>query len=128
MPFNSKVCLTQLNPSAPHDDILVCPKCGCEYLHQFSVEVWTRRNKDDDEGVHTDVTLSCTYSDQSMAKNPSPHSDGIEISFMCEQCHMHGDEKDKLHVLRIIQHTSCTLIQWVNKDEEHEVDADGGDE
>lgn len=85
-------------------EVLTCPRCGDEYLHQGMVSVFNRRE---------DAPLSqCTFVNpdgvaiQALSENnPSPRRQGLEIAFECEQC---GDGL----FLTIIQHKGFTLAQW----------------
>lgn len=100
------------------DNILLCPQCKSNNLHQGTVTVFNR----DEDGKHTQVTCVQKDDDASTVlitdettSNPSPRRNGMLIEFWCEHCFevQEGDEiHDKL-VLAVYQHKGLTLIEWV---------------
>ena len=100
------------------DNILLCPQCSSNNLHQRTVTVFNRN----EDGKDTEVT--CVQKDDEAStvlvtnettSNPSPRRHGILIDFECEQCYemQEGDYVfDKL-VLAIYQHKGLTMVEWV---------------
>jgi len=90
-------------------DILNCPNCNGDTLHQESVTAYFRR-EDSDVGVVAEVgrdTASIDTKGDCVRGNPSARRDGMVISFSCECC-------DVIPRLAIIQHKGTTYFEWVN--------------
>ena len=95
-------------------DILNCPNCNGETLHQESVNVYFR-DEDSDVGVVAEVdrdTVSVNTKGDCVKGNPSARRDGVVINFRCECC-------DVIPRLAIIQHKGTTYFEWMNG--KHEV-------
>lgn len=84
-------------------EILCCPNCGGENLHEFFSEVY-ERTEDSATGLHALVIGQDFRVDANMIGNPSPRRDGIRITFTCENC-------DHQSYLAIYQHKGQTLIE-----------------
>ena len=68
--------------------VVVCPSCGCDYLHHETVEVFDRQ-EDAPDGLHV-VVDSRSYSvrtDANLDGNPSSRRHGLRIELWCEGCH-----------------------------------------
>jgi predicted nucleic-acid-binding Zn-ribbon protein len=83
---------------------LICPKCGCNNLHQMAVDAYFR-NEDAVHGMHTRVDFFTTKTDMDVSGNPSARRSGLFITFDCEQC-----EGDKM--LNVYQHKGTTYLEW----------------
>jgi len=83
-------------------DILQCPQCKENYLHQRKVEVFERK-EDEERGICVVVTRNNVEMDTSMEGNPSSRRQGICIHFECEICNAHP-------VMFIAQHKGFTLM------------------
>jgi hypothetical protein len=100
------------------DNILLCPQCNSNNLHQTIVTVFNR----DEDGKHTEVTCVQAHTDTSTVlitdettSNPSPRRHGMLIEFWCEHCFTEREGEyihDKL-ILAMYQHKGLTLIEWV---------------
>jgi len=91
-------------------NILNCPSCGGECLHQESVNVYFR-DEDSDVGVVAEVdrdTVSVNTKGDCISGNPSARRDGVVISFRCEFC-------DVIPRLAIIQHKGTTFFEWIDE-------------
>ena len=91
-----------------HDaDLLRCPHCDGDWLHQEKVEVFFR-TEDAPTGVV--VTAAHDYANADMQGsqdvNPSDRRDGINIYFMCETC-----ERQDIKY-SIIQHKGSTYAAF----------------
>jgi len=98
------------------DDAVACPKCGEQYVHATSVDVWARE-KEDGPGVitRTEVPRNGGPIDKrpgavtTSFKNVGEwRRDGLQIRFACEQC---GDIPQ---TLQIVQHKGMTLVEWAD--------------
>ena len=67
------------------DDVLLCPACGGDYLHQGKVEIFNR-SEDADEGAHVSVLGDDVRVNRDLAGNPSARRHGMTINFTCELC------------------------------------------
>jgi len=95
---------------ALNNNVLQCPNCGSEYLHQEQIRVYTRELED----KPTSVLAICAQSgvteklyingDIPPLGNPSRRRDGIRIFFSCEGC-------DASVHLTIAQHKGNTNIE-----------------
>ena len=85
--------------------ITLTSPCGCDNLHQESIEFFSR-SEDSDKGFHVIAGdgKQLTVND-SMVGNPSSRRGGIKITFSCE------DSNNK-PVLNIVQHKGNTLMFW----------------
>ena len=87
---------------------LECPCCHESYLHQSIVEVYNRR--EDDEQVRCTIVDSGNVHSQALpnsaSNNPSSRRQGLIIHFECEHC---GDTDLQL---RIAQHKGYTFMDW----------------
>lgn len=64
---------------------LLCPKCGFNYLHHDSVEVFDC-GEDATNGVHVTVSDGIAKMDTSLTGNPSRRRHGLNIYLWCEGC------------------------------------------
>ena len=71
-----------------NDDVLICPKCGGEYLHQESV-VSSFRDCEDHDGLITIAKTKKSVSLRTESKNLPGRRDCAQISFKCENCESH---------------------------------------
>jgi len=87
-------------------NILDCPACGGENLHQERVDSWFRE-EDAEKGLRTSAMKdgSCFVTSE-LHGNPSGRRDGLTITFSCETC-------EDLPVLSIVQHKGLTLVGWL---------------
>ena len=87
------------------ENVLLCPVCGEEYLHQGKIEVF-ERSEDDVFGTHTMVNGPCTnVCHDSLEGNPSARRQGLIIHFLCEGC-------GHIYVMEIYQHKGLTFMGW----------------
>jgi len=88
--------------------VLLCPRCGFNYLHQEGVDVYDRE-EDAEVGQHVTVVRgTTTVSDKATPSvgNPSSRRHGLVITFTCEGC------ANTPH-LSIYQHKGQTYIEWL---------------
>lgn len=85
-------------------DDLLCPKCGCNNLHQIAVDTYFR-GEDAEVGIHAHVGFDGVRTDMDVSGNPSARRSGMTITFECEQC-----DGDKF--LHIYQHKGTTYLEW----------------
>jgi len=85
------------------DNVLHCPFCDFDYLHQFKVEVFDRV-EDSITGYHATIEAMGVIIDSDMKNNPSGRRDGVKVWFYCEGC-------DKVSFATIIQHKGRTFIE-----------------
>ena len=91
---------------------MLCPQCGGNNLHQYTVHTF-HRGEDDEKVVHTTA-----YMDGSEVKlvpsqqtnNPSSRRHGLTIEFECENCHW--DVASDSFKLDIWQHKGTTYMVW----------------
>ena len=107
-------------------NVLLCPKCKEEFLHQDLVEVFFREKEDcnrDSCCVHIRVGTEKRFSliNSDMDRNPSYRRDGLLIRFWCEECtDPYGTpsaEQPEYFWLAIYQHKGCTFFEWLQVDE-----------
>ena len=100
------------------DNILLCPQCSSNNLHQGTVTVFNRQ----EDGKHTEVTCVQAHTDTSTVvvtdettSNPSPRRHGMLIEFECEHCYSweEGETAPDRLILARYQHKGLTLIEWV---------------
>ena len=104
--------------------MLVCPRCGGDYLHQSDVMVFNCG--EDAEKAHltgvikdgTGAIVTVANVDNNSSLNPSPRRHGLLIDFWCESCDVE-QKPDGTYVenrseirLAIYQHKGCTLMDW----------------
>jgi len=96
--------------------ILLCPKCGFDYLHHEKIEIFERQAEDDKQGLHlvvasrADSTVAASsrinvLTNTDISENPSRRRNGMKISFWCEGC-------DVVSVLVIEQHKGQTFMDF----------------
>ncbi len=95
---------------------LLCPKCGNNYLHQRTVQIFNR-----DEDAHavrvTTVDDKATHEAfiaNELSLNPSKRRHGMRIGFYCEVCD--GEIETESKFLNIAQHKGLTYIYWDEPD------------
>ena len=93
-----------MNPSF-HDDALVCPSCGGDYLHHGAVCSYTRIKEDSADGTAYRIDGSSIARSSQLNGNPSARRDGITIDFNCELC-------GNTSTLGIAQHKGQTQLSW----------------
>jgi hypothetical protein len=107
--FSSKIDLESYGRDTT---ILVCPRCGFNYLHQGCVTVYDRSEDERTtrvvEVANGSATLSNLPSDN--AANPSSRRHGLAISFSCEGCG--GGTSDDIIELTVAQHKGQTVVAW----------------
>ena len=86
--------------------LLLCPKCGGDYLHQGTVVIKDRI--EDSDGVCTIVGYQ-NISRQIIAKEQCEgRRDSMFIRFWCENC----PDRKSYHWLQITQHKGRTFLTW----------------
>jgi len=93
-------------------NILKCPKCGYDCLHQALVEIYQRDGEDAPNGFAVSIDYSSMKLKTSQENNPSARRDGIRIYFICEECSAISEQNYKLMPLTIVQHKGNTFIEW----------------
>lgn len=83
--------------------ILLCPACGFDYLHHDSIEVFERK-EDQEQGVHVTVQGGKATVDHDLSGNPSVRRHGFLVRFSCEGCSARS-------VLSIAQHKGQTHVE-----------------
>lgn len=96
------------------DRHLLCPRCGCDNLHQHTVRVGARRGEDR-PGVVVEVSLADITAEEprvttrmGVEADYLGRRDDLSIQFWCESCH--GES-----TLTIRQHKGLTLVEWSRK-------------
>lgn len=89
--------------------VVSCPRCGSNYLHQVNAHVFWR-----EEDAKTGISVfSSDFNELNISKNmegnPSARRNGISIQFICEQCSCEDTTPLKLN---IVQHKGNTYIAW----------------
>ena len=90
-------------------NILNCPACGGESLHQERVTAYFR-HEDSDVGMVVEVdreTVMANANGDCITGNPSARRDGIVIEFSCENCSV-------IPRLAIVQHKGTTYFEWLD--------------
>ena len=93
----------------PDNPTLLCPLCGCNFLHHIAIETF-ERYEDAGRGMHTIVThdhVDVKY--DALVGNPSSRRHGFKVTFRCEQC-------DNLLILLVLQHKGETWMGWAAED------------
>jgi hypothetical protein len=97
------------------DEVLKCPRCGDEYLHQSDIEIFNR-GEDKTTGLHLIVLADSLQMDPDVVDgNPSGRRQGMRILFSCEHCEGVAWEKGESAPqmwLTISQHKGNTYVQW----------------
>jgi len=70
----------------PQEAVLICKKCGFNYLHQERIEIFDR-TEDESEGLHIHVEGGKAMIDRDISNNPSARRQGVSIFCICEGCH-----------------------------------------
>jgi len=84
-------------------DILTCPDCEGDYLHQVKVKSTWRDKEDGDGFCYTSKKQG--HSIERLKKNEIPfRRDNLVIDFDCENC---GKKE-----LTIYQHKGSTYLEW----------------
>ena len=91
-------------------DALFCPDCGHDCLHHGRVEVFDRRQDNDqvDVAVIDGGQARVERAPNASSGNPSLRRHGLRIFFWCERCSGVGADK----VLCIEQHKGNTFLSW----------------
>lgn len=100
----------------PDEDVLACPLCNGDYLHQVRTEIFERS---EDEVITQRTTVRGSGVAVESVKshksgNPSLRRHGLRILFECEVCSSENP-KSKMF-LSIFQHKGNTWIGWEVKD------------
>jgi len=97
------------------DNMLSCPYCQDQSIHQTKVEVFDREEDREDETYtvveykRAETTVPTGLINDSVKnKNPSDRRQGLLITFFCETC-------DDNPVLAIAQHKGFTYIDWYGR-------------
>jgi hypothetical protein len=93
------------------DNILLCPRCSSNNMHQGAVTVFNRAEDAKDvqvTAITPDSEAVTTTIPNQTTSNPSSRRHGLLIDFECELCHNIG----KL-TLAVYQHKGLTLVEWV---------------
>jgi hypothetical protein len=102
LPYRTAPVTTQPDGDA---GLLLCPRCGEDYLHHGRVEVFDRI-EDAATGLHTVADGSGVRVDHDLTGNPSSRRHGVTVAFDCELCDTTG------LVLTIAQHKGQTFLTW----------------
>jgi hypothetical protein len=89
------------------DTTLCCASCRFEWIHQFKVETFER--KEDDPSTCVSVERDKVSVDHNAEGNPSARRQGFLAKFWCENC-------DDISVLVCVQHKGVTKI-WMEVEE-----------
>lgn len=88
-------------------EILHCPNCSGEYLHQYQVDATWRR--DENKGGTVYRSSKRMQSTEELKPSEIPHRrDNLVVKFFCEEC-------DSRPQLMIYQHKGNTLTEWINE-------------
>jgi hypothetical protein len=93
------------------DNILLCPRCSSNNMHQGAVTVFNRTEDAKDvqvTAITPDSEAVTTTIPNQTTSNPSSRRHGLLIDFECELCFDAG----KL-TLAVYQHKGLTLVEWV---------------
>jgi hypothetical protein len=98
--------MTNLNEVKFSDNnVLTCPHCGFDYLHQGAVRTYNRA-EDADETIVTTVDAEGSATARvAYTHNPSDRRHGLAIAFGCEGC-------GQLFELTVAQSKGRTLVKW----------------
>lgn len=83
------------------EDVLVCPACGGENLHQLYAQVVMRQREDEVKPLAVYVDRSGVSAARAQEKRT--RRDAVRIHFRCEHC-------PQMSCLEILQHKGQTLI------------------
>lgn len=107
----SRESTTNRQVTVQQDDdatLLLCPRCGGDYLHHGQVEVFAR-TEDAAVGLHTTAGAGDTRVDRDLGGNPSARRHGVTIAFSCELC---DEAAQGVLRLTIAQHKGQTFLAW----------------
>ena len=98
------------------DEPLICPSCGCDYLHHDGIAYFDRQ-EDSERGsivviakhsLEEEKSLRVVQENNSlMDRCPSPRRGGMVIGFSCEGC-------SAISSLSIYQHKGQTYVEWTD--------------
>lgn len=94
-------------PATLDEDVLLCPRCGQDYLHSGRIFVY-ERSEDAPETTLVLVDggqISANVVPSKNCENPSARRNGIAIEFWCENCESNSQ-------LAIAQHKGQTYVRW----------------
>jgi hypothetical protein len=91
-------------PQNGYPATLLCPECGFDHLHHDGVEVFERK-EDQEQGLHVTVQDGKATIDQSLTGNPSSRRHGLLVKFWCEGCSIRL-------VLSVVQHKGQTHVEF----------------
>jgi hypothetical protein len=100
-----------VNVAINSDNILCCPKCRGENLHQGTVEVFNRPQED---ALSLAVLVRPGYGPKTgdPNRNPSDRRQGLSVGFWCETCEAESGPDHETLKLQIWQHKGITFIRW----------------
>lgn len=108
------------DPKIEQDGVLICPRCGGTYLHQYEVSI-IYREQEDGPGVVVDVDGGTASIKAVGVEDPRlrpTRRDYLDITFMCEECdstkNYEDEPKPPSLVLRIVQHKGQTFLSWLS--------------
>ena len=88
------------------EQILTCPDCGGDYLHQLECSaIW---RKEDEDGTRYTSSLGKISVENVESKKINGRRDTLTIAFMCEFCN-----PDDRKFLEIHQHKGQSFMRWV---------------
>ena len=88
-------------------NILECPNCKYNYLHQEQV-ITEWRYEEDDDGLQTITSKNQVQTKNALSSEIDGRRDNIYIQFWCEDCH-------NKPTIQISQYKGQTYIQWIKK-------------
>jgi hypothetical protein len=89
----------------PQPNIVKCPRCDYEFIHQLTVEVFDHV-EDQEHGLYVKVSQGeMNVMSELPVGNPSKRRDGLRILFGCESC-------GQVSSLVIYQHKGLTTCEW----------------
>lgn len=97
-------------------EVLLCPVCEGDYLHQDNTEVVHRIYFEDSDCMVHDIK-NAREIETRILKQEKAHGrrDYVLISFVCEYC-CEGTDRNIPWKLQIMQHKGRTLIEWVQNE------------
>ena len=101
------------------DNLLICPTCGYETLHQTAVEVHARQGDGETTVVRVNFTTG-QVTNRKKHQNPPDSAQGMLIEFECSNCSQIDEECQNCSLpheptpdLGIWHRRGATIIEWV---------------
>ena len=101
------------------DNILICPTCGYETLHQIAVEIHARQENSETTVVRVNFTTG-QVSHKQKHQNPPSLGQGMIMEFECSNCSRIDEECENCSLphepmpdLGIWHRRGATIIEWV---------------